>query len=235
MEREKYLECERWWTFALLMTVGGYLGAFTYNLRGGVFCNAQTANVLLMGLALGRGELGRAAYYLIPIGAYLAGAVISEVLPLHVRRLGLLRWDTILVGLEAVVVLILGLLPDSVPVQVTQVTVNFICSMQYNTFRQAQGVPMATTFCTNHIRQIGIHLAKWLGKRESREGTLGLAHLGMVAAFVVGAVVCTALCPRFGGRVAWGASLLLAAVFLDLLHADLFTERGQLARKPAGH
>ena len=30
--------------------------------------------------------------------------------------------------------------------------------MQYNTFRQAHGIPMATTFCTNHIRQAGVSL-----------------------------------------------------------------------------
>ena len=39
--------------------------------------------------------------------------------------------------------------------------------MQYNTFRQAQGVPMATTFCTNHLRQIGIAIVK--GARNSSD------------------------------------------------------------------
>lgn len=236
MEREQdYLECERWRVFILLMAVGGYLGAFTYNLRGGAFCNAQTANVLLMALALGKGQWTRAAYFLIPISAYVAGAIVSEALPLRLRRLGLVRWDTVLVGLEAVVVFLLGLLPDSAPVQITQVSVNFICSMQYNTFRQAQGVPMATTFCTNHVRQIGIHLTKAVRKKERAEVQRMLIHVGMVALFVAGAVVCTLLCGVLGGRTAWGASALLLLLFVDLLYADLKKERGQLYRKPAGH
>ena len=47
-----YLECEKTWVFALLMAVGGYLGAFTYVRRGGIFCNAQTGNLVLLGLAV---------------------------------------------------------------------------------------------------------------------------------------------------------------------------------------
>lgn len=48
-----YLESQRWWVFSILMTVGGFLGAFTYTIRGGVFCNAQTANFVLFAMALG--------------------------------------------------------------------------------------------------------------------------------------------------------------------------------------
>lgn len=230
-----YLECERWWTFALLMAAGGYLGAFTYNLRGGVFCNAQTGNILLMAIALGRGQFSHAAYYLIPMAAYLAGAMLSEVLPLSLRRFGLVRWDTALVGLEVLVVLLLGLLPETAPFQISQVAINFICSMQYNTFRQAQGVPMATTFCTNHVRQVGIRLIKSARHRSRHELVLAMAHIGMLSVFVAGAAVCTLLCARLQGRTVWGAAVLLAVVFFDLLHADLIQERGLLSRKPAGH
>ncbi|KIR01277.1 Permease [Lachnospiraceae bacterium TWA4] len=152
---KEYLECEKKWVFAMLMMVGGYLGAFTYMLRGKVFCNAQTGNILLLSMALGQGEWLHAAYYLIPMAAYLGGSMLSEFLPKSVRRYRV-RWDTMLVGFELVVVLILGFIPESAPYQISQVLVNFICSMQYNTFRQAQRIPMATTFCTNHVRQTGI-------------------------------------------------------------------------------
>lgn len=50
---EDALECEKWWTFLLLMFVGGFFGAFTYSIRGGVFCNAQTANFVLSAVARG--------------------------------------------------------------------------------------------------------------------------------------------------------------------------------------
>ncbi len=147
-----YLVCERRYIFALLMCAGGYMGAFTYVLRGGVFCNAQTANFVPLSIALGQGLWKQAAYYFVPMTAYFAGAVVSELLPDRLKRYGLIRWDTLLVGLEMLVLLWLGFLPESAPFQITQVAINFIASMQYNTFRQAKGIPMATTFCTNHLR-----------------------------------------------------------------------------------
>ena len=54
--------------------------------------------------------------------------------------------------------------PLSWPHHLVQVLVNFIASMQYNTFRQAEGIPMATTFCTNQLRQVGIGFCKAVRK-----------------------------------------------------------------------
>ena len=144
----------------LMIAVGGFFGAYTFNLKGRVFCNAQTANFVMLAVQLGELNLSRALYYLIPISAYLAGAFISHFFPNPVKRSLMIRWDTLLIGVEILVVIFLGFIPDSFPVQISQVAINFIASMQFNTFRQAQGTPMATTFATNHIRQIGIGLAK---------------------------------------------------------------------------
>lgn len=47
------LECEKRYVFFLLMFVGGFLGGFTYSMMCGVFCNAQTANFICMGMAIG--------------------------------------------------------------------------------------------------------------------------------------------------------------------------------------
>ena len=46
--KKEYLECEKLWIFGVLMLAGGFLGAFTYSVRGGVFCNAQTGNFVLL-------------------------------------------------------------------------------------------------------------------------------------------------------------------------------------------
>ena len=70
------------------------------------------------------------------------------------------------------ILFLIGFLPLSVPVQIVQVLINFICSMQYNTFRQAEGIPMATTFVTNHIRQIGIWLAKAADNKDVKPSSV---------------------------------------------------------------
>lgn len=231
----KYLECERMRIFLILMMSGGFMGSFTYILKGGVFCNAQTSNILLFGMALGMREWTKAAYLLLPISAYFLGAVISEILPVYVRKKELLRWDTLLVGIEIAVLLVLGFLPESVPEQVFQVSINFICSMQYNTFRQAQGIPMATTFCTNHLRQTGIHVVKWIRKRDRTYLKRSQRHLEMLAAFVAGGAAGAVMCHYFRGHSIWGAAALLMIAFFDLLHADLVQEKGKLYQVPSGH
>ena len=111
--KETYLECEKPYIYWLLIVVAGWFGAYTFILRGGVFCNAQTANVVLFAIALGSGEWKRALYLLLPISAYFFGAFLSEFLGKSVRRLRLLRWDTLLIGIEAAVVFALGFLPEN--------------------------------------------------------------------------------------------------------------------------
>lgn len=233
---KEFLECEQWWVFALLMCVAGFYGAFTYSLRGGIFCNAQTANFVLFAMALGNAEWKSAIYYLIPMSAYLLGAITSEVMALKIKNIGIIRWDTLLIFIEIIVVVALGFLPESAPYQITQIAINFICSMQYNTFRQAKKIPMATTFCTNHLRQTGIGLVKWIrhqGDSAYLKRTMG--HVGMLSMFVMGGAIATILCRIFLGRAIWGAAIILIIIFADLLYADLKTEKGMLNRVPSGH
>lgn len=230
-----FMECERGRVFSLLMMSSGLLGAFTYAIRGGVFCNAQTGNLVLFGMSLGSGSWKEAVYLLIPITAYGLGAIVSEILPISIKKAGLIRWDTLLIGFEILVTILLGLVPENAPYQISQVAINFICSMQYNTFRQAEGVPMATTFCTNHVRQVGIHFVKWVRKGDAAYLKRCLNHGKMLLMFVIGSVVGMVLCRYFLGKAIWGASFLLLIVFIDLLHADLTKEKGMLERVPRGH
>ena len=216
-----YLTCERNWVYFTLIAVAGFWGAYTYLLRGNVFCNAQTGNVVLMGLALGSAEWAKAGYYLVPISAYILGAFVSE-----------------LMLIEMIAVLGLGFLPETAPVQICRVVINFVASMQYNTFRQAEGVPVATTFATNHIRQIGVGLAKELRHRHSADKShrRKLArHCGMLFFFILGAVTGTVFCHLLVGRAIWLTMIPLGIIFLTLLHADRTTEKELVEQKPAGH
>lgn len=231
-----FLECEKRHIFLLLMFTGGFYGAFTFTQRGGVFCNAQTANFVMMSVALGSGEWMKAAYYLIPMSAYFMGSVISEAVPGRIRKKQWIRWDTFLVFLEMCTVVLLGFVPDSWPFQITQVAVNFICAMQYNTFRQARGIPMATVFCTNHVRQLGIHFVKWLRHDYSHKEAVRLGlHACMLGMFTLGAIISTILGRFFGGHAVWFALAPLGIVLADLLGADLGFEKESFEKIPLGH
>ena len=233
---QNFLLCEKTWIFILLSTVSGFLGAFTVIMRGGVFCNAQTANFVFMAAALGKGNFSKGLYYLIPITAYFTGSCISEYLPTKIKKLFGVRWDTLLIGFEIIVIVVLALLPESLPVQISQIGINFICSMQYNTFRQAENIPMATTFCTNHLRQTGVFFVKWLKNRDERAYSKRFfRHLKMLLSFVAGGVISSIMCTFFLGKALLGAAILLLIIFIRLLHADLTKEKNLLNKIPAGH
>jgi uncharacterized membrane protein YoaK (UPF0700 family) len=218
------------------MFVAGFWGAFTYSIRGGIFCNAQTANFVLFAMAIGNAQWQHALYYFIPMSAYLLGAIVSEALPKPIKNLKLIRWDTLLIILEIIVVALLGFVPESAPFQISQVAINFICSMQYNTFRQAQGIPMATTFCTNHLRQVGIWTVKSLKPKATKKERLrALNHFVMLIVFVAGGIISTILCKLFLGKAIWFSIIPLIIVLIDLLYADLKTEKNRMFQIPHGH
>ena len=234
-ERAEFLACEDHNVFLLLIMCGGMMGAYTFNVRGGVFCNAQTANIVLMSIAFGKGQWAHAFYFLIPIFAYFMGALISEVLPSPVKRLGLLRWDTCLILMESIILFLVGFVPLSVPHQVVQVTINFIASMQYNTFRQAEGIPMATTFCTNHVRQVGIAVAKAIRRHDTKELRRGSAHFRMLLSFLTGGIVLTVACRFMQEKAIWLALIPMLIILGKLVYADLTIEHDLLEQKPKGH
>ncbi len=195
--------------FVLLMMASGMMGAYTFNLRGGVFCNAQTANFLMMAVSFGKGKWLHGLYYFIPATAYVLGVFLSELLPKLVKRLVHMKWDACLMWFEILVFFIVGFVPLTMPPQIVQVSINFIASMQYNTFRQARSIPMATTFCTNHVRQFGISIADAITKRDITRLKRGFVHLSMIASFVFGALIETVACGYLGARAIWLAIIPL--------------------------
>lgn len=237
MEKKEYLECEKRWIFRLLILSAGFFGGYTLSVRGGVFANAQTANLALFGVYLGSGNWRRAFYYLIPMGAYLLGTIASELLPKPMRRLHLLRWDTVLVLFELVAVTVVGFIPASAPHQISQIIISFLCALRYNTFRQAEGMAMSTVFCTDHMRQFGSSLARWLrgSKSAAAKGEKAKAHGWMLLSFLAGAFLASVMCGFMGVRAIWCTLLPLGIVFADLLRADLTDERELLDVTPHGH
>ena len=232
----EYLECEKKWVYQALIFIAGFYGAFTYSIRGGVFCNAQTANFVLLAMAIGNGKWSEALYYLVPMSAYLLGAIMSEALPKPMKKLRLIRWDTLLIFIEMIVVIGLGFIPENAPYQISQIAINFICSMQYNTFRQAQGIPMATTFCTNHVRQVGVGL--WCGLKSNGDRTQlkkSLEHFIMLLFFTLGGVASTVLCNLILGKAIWFSLIPLGVILVNFLYADLKKEKSRMAQKPHGH
>ena len=232
---DEYLECERWWIYGLLMFVGAFFGGFTYSLRGGVFANAQTANFVLMALSVANGNMRKAIYYFIPMSSYLCGIIISEIVPVTIKRLKFIRWDTLFIFIEIIFVIILGFIPESAPYGISHIIITFLAAMQFNTFRQAQGIPMATTFCTNHLRMMGILFSKAIRHKDKNYCKRILPHFAMICVFIVGVFTAGVSTKYFLGKAIFITIIPLIILAVDLMYADLKKEKGKLARIPHGH
>lgn len=204
-----YPKAERLATGLGLAVVGGFLDTYTYFTRGGVFANAQTGNLVLLGISAARGELYRAGQYLIPVLAFALGVVATE--GLRARR-GAGDWQRTVLLLEAAILAVVGLLPPAFLDFVVNVTVSFLCSMQVNSFRLLEGMPYATTMCTGNLRSCAYHLGQRLFAGE-RAGTGRAArYLWVMLAFCAGAALGVPATQWAGGRAVWLCVLPLLLV-----------------------
>ena len=71
---------------AILLTIsGGFMDAYSYMCRGEVFANAQTGNILLLGVSLASGKFSIAGRYLLPIISFAIGiATVDKIGRAHV-------------------------------------------------------------------------------------------------------------------------------------------------------
>ena len=88
---------------------------------------------------------------------------------------------------------------------------------------------MATTFVTNHVRQIGISIAKIARHIDEQEAKQkALKHAKIILAFFFGGTVMTFASLFLKEEAIWIAIIPLSRCFLFLLRSDLIYEKAML-------
>ena len=199
-----------------LAFVGGFLDAYTYFLRGGVFANAQTGNLVLLGIDLAQKNFLGAFYYLIPVGAFFAGVLITELLKNRFNTTAFIEWQHVVLLAEILLLCVVGFLPEGIPDAIVNVTISFICSLQVNSFRATRGLPYASTMCTGNLRSAAQQCYRFLcGERAA--GRNMARYLVIILAFCAGAACGAFLSRIFGTFSILLCCLILGAVFLAML------------------
>ena len=194
----------------LLAVVGGFLEAYTFLSRGGVFANCETGNLVLLGLYLAQGQMVRAMTYLPPILAFFCGVLLTNSIRRRAAFHPRLHWRQITVLFEAACLAAVAFIPYGrwENIAVTAL-VSFACSIQVQSFRKVHGSAYATTMCTGNLRSGTEHLFRWLHHREGTSGRSALVYYGLILSFVAGAVLSGLLTPLFGTRTVLAACLPL--------------------------
>ena len=210
---------------AVLALTGGFLDAYTYLIRGGVFANAQTGNIVLLGVRLMEGDWGGAGHYLVPILAFAAGVLAAELIRGRFRGAQALHWRQITVAAE--LLLLAAFLPAALD-NAANVLVAFVCAVQVESFRKVNGNAFATTMCTGNLRSGTERLYLWGKTGERDHGHRAAQYYGIIVFFIVGAALGAWCSGRWGQRAVLGACVLLLAAFL------LMFQRKPLARTGKG-
>ena len=190
--------------FALLLTLAnGFLDAHTYIARGGVFANVQTANVIFFAIDSSEGKWTAALAHVWPLLAFIAGmALASHIKSGRVERLvpHALRWT---MGVQAVVLGIIGFVPASVPHSYVTVPISFLAAMQIGLFRNIGDLaylPVATT--GNMMRFMESGYDAFVEKHAESRRACGV-YGALIAAFAIGALIGSVASLAWGVHAIW--------------------------------
>lgn len=168
-----------------LAFTGGFLDAYTYLLRGGVFANAQTGNMVLMALYAARRD-GRAFYYLLPIAAFLAGVIVTEWLKARLTNAQHIAWQHVVLLAEAILVFAVGFVPRERAGRCGECDGFVHLLSAGEQFRRTRGLPYATTMCTGNLRSAGEHVFAW-AHGDKTAGRAALRYCAVILVFCAGA------------------------------------------------
>ena len=207
--KEEFAPNERLWLFCMLMLIAGFWGGFTYSLRGKVFVNAQTGNLVFLSLGIASWDTALIKNALATFLAYFFGIITAELISKEINKVSFLIWERILLFFSLIVTICLGFIPETAPFEFTNFSIAFTAAMQFNTFERAHGMGMATPFCTNHVKQASANLIRFLKTRDSNKLRISLSHLSMILSFVTGATLSIFLGKFFLGKAIWLSSFFI--------------------------
>lgn len=188
----------------LLSLSGGFLDAYSFFNRGGVFANAQTGNIVMLGACLVGGQNEVFLKYLIPIIAFLLGIFLAVVIETTLNKLNIRFVRRSVLLLEAAILVFVAFLPEGRENNVLANTlVSFICAAQMETFKSFRGEPIATTMSTGNLRKFAENFYLGFIKKEFRHHKTAVQYLVVLLMFTAGAAL---------GAVASGLFSVLSAL-----------------------
>ena len=204
---------------ALLTVGGGFLDAYTYFTRGGVFSNAQTGNLVLLAIRLAEGDLTALPHYLPPILAFALGVVAAELVRDRFRASHALHWRQAVVALEALILLATAFLPQDRWDAAVNAAVSFVCAMQVEAFRKIRGNALATTMCTGNLRSGTELLYHGLRDRDPAALRRSLQYYGIILCFLAGGALGVWATDLLAERAILLCCAMLLVIFLAMFRA----------------
>jgi uncharacterized membrane protein YoaK (UPF0700 family) len=206
--------------FALLLTLtNGFMDAHTYYVRGGVFANVQTGNVIFFAIDMSERKITAAMAHVWPILAFMVGmALAAHIKSGRVERFvpHPLRWT---MTVQVVALAAIGFVPVTVSHNYVTVPIAFLAAMQMGLFRNIGDLaylPVATT--GNLMRFVESGYDGFVEKRSASRRACGI-YGTLIVGFAGGALIGAFASRAWGAHAIWLAAGILA-VTLALFIVD---------------
>ena len=170
----------------MLTLLSGYLNAYTYATRGGIFANMHTGNMSKLGISLAGGNFAGSWQYLAPILAALLGVMFSELVRHRFSGIAFGSWQKNMLAFEILVLVGAAFIASGWHDMLIACVFSFVTEAQLSVFGKWEGKGHSTTICTGNLRNLGQYLypAIAVHDRESLR-TAGL-YFVMVFSFALG-------------------------------------------------
>ncbi len=196
---------------AILAFSGGLQDAYTYNVRGNVFANAQTGNVVLMSQNLMMQNWTDGVRYLLPILSFALGVFVTERIENRFKESTTIHWRQLILVIEIMMLGVVGLIPTGEDM-IANMMVSCSCAMQVQTFRKIHGYGYASTMCIGNLRTGTESLSKYFRTKNKAFLSKSLDFFGIIFVFAIGAGIGGVLSHVFGIQTILISPLLLAIV-----------------------
>ncbi|WP_288221394.1 YoaK family protein [uncultured Clostridium sp.] len=195
----------------ILAVVGGFLDAYTFICRGGVFANAETGNIVLLALGLTNKNYKSALMAGVQILFFILGVLVTEEIREHsIKKYNdSIRAEKLILIIEAIVLFIIGFIPNNVPNIFITSIIAFISSIQISSFRRLVDSPYSTTMCTGNLRTASQSAYLAIKKKNKEAETRAIRYFIIILSFLVGASIGGVLTLNFGVKSIWLCSILL--------------------------
>jgi uncharacterized membrane protein YoaK (UPF0700 family) len=195
----------------LLAIVGGFLDAYTFICRGGVFANAQTGNIVLVGIDATQGKLVQASMALLPILAFIIGIIVTErIKDLEFSSSTYIAYsEQIILIIEIVVLFIVGFIPSTMPHAFATLPISFVSSVQIASFGKLVDSPYSTTMCTGNLRTASQAAYKAFVKKDVSSTLKTTRYAIIIFSFIIGACIAGFLTLLVWVKAIWFASVIL--------------------------
>ncbi len=207
----------------LMAMIGGFLDAYTFVSRDGVFANAQTGNFVLLGVEMARGELNQAYQHIPPILAFVLGAAVAETFKRwRGKRLFQAPGRAVLL-LEMVLLVFVGFLPPTIPNMAITIIIAFVASIQFSTFRKLTRWNYNTTTITGNLFTATKSAYSAIFVHDREAAIQAIHFITILSSFLFGALVGTVSTLYFETKAIWIAAGILVILII------LFTVKPEAA------